>query len=74
MRLLILRENYSDHSVVDRVVCCSANSFSFKGCSRGKYWTFPIPCLALQSAIPGVLGILVTNFPHGKTGAWREGF
>ena len=69
MRLLILRENYSDHSVVDRVTGLQPNISSFKGCSRGKYWTFPIPCHALQSALRGVLGILVTNFPHGKTGA-----
>jgi hypothetical protein len=64
----ILRENYTDHSVVDRVTGPRRKQFPVQGllCWENT-GDFCIPSPALHFGTRRVLEILVTNFPHGKT-------
>ena len=70
MSALILRENFTDHSVADRVVGRYPNISSFKGCAAGKSSGFHIPSHTLQFRYTSRAGIsghkLATRKTHGR--------
>jgi hypothetical protein len=64
---LIIRENYTDHSVVNRVTGPRRKQFQFQGLLCWENTRFYIPSPALHFGTRRVLKIPVTNLPHGKT-------
>jgi len=59
-------EEYSDHSVIDRVTVATPTASSFKGCAAGKSSGFQIPSHALQFVTRLVSAFLSTNWSHGN--------